>query len=116
MTTVYVTNKWEKTLVDEYAYKPYTFPVNESVEVPIEIARHIFGYGSENKEPFWLDSVLLKQRMTFLAGWKFLQNLALPNLCQYRIAPYPRRLTKYPHLSHYGGWGEKSNKPLNYGN
>ena len=50
MTTVYVTNKWDKPLVDEYAYKPYEFPVNESVEVPVEVARHIFGYGSENKE------------------------------------------------------------------
>ena len=51
MTTVYVTNKWDKPLVDEYAFKPYTFPVNESVEIPVEVARHIFGYGSENKEP-----------------------------------------------------------------
>lgn len=51
MTTVYVTNKTDKVLVDEYAFKQYKFPVNETVEIPVEVARHIFGYGSESKEP-----------------------------------------------------------------
>jgi hypothetical protein len=50
MTTIYVTNKTDKVLVDEYAFKQYKFPVNITVEVPIEVARHIFGYGSDNKE------------------------------------------------------------------
>jgi hypothetical protein len=51
MTTVYVTNKTDKVLVDEYAFKQYKFLLNETVEIPVEVARHIFGYGSENKEP-----------------------------------------------------------------
>lgn len=51
MTTVYVTNRSEKTLVDEYAYKTYKFPVNETVEVDVSVARHLFGYEQEDKLP-----------------------------------------------------------------
>lgn len=51
MTTVYVTNRGEKTLIDEYAFKTYKFPVNESVEVDIAVARHLFGYEQEDKLP-----------------------------------------------------------------
>ena len=51
MTTVYVTNRGEKPMIDEYAYKTYKFPVNESVEVDVAVARHLFGYGEENKVP-----------------------------------------------------------------
>ena len=51
MTTVYVTNRSDKTLIDEYAYKTYKFPVNESVEVPVAVAGHLFGYEQEDKVP-----------------------------------------------------------------
>ena len=51
MTTVYVTNQGEKTLIDEYAFKTYKFPVNEPVEVDIAVARHLFGYEQEDKLP-----------------------------------------------------------------
>ena len=51
MTTVYVTNRGEKPLIDEYAFKTYKFPVNESVEVPVGVARHLFGYEQEDKLP-----------------------------------------------------------------
>ena len=51
MTTVYVTNRGEKALIDEYAYKTYKFPVNEPVEVGVDVARHLFGYEQEDKVP-----------------------------------------------------------------
>ena len=51
MTTVYVTNRSGKALIHEYAFNNYTFPVNESVEISIEMARHVFGYEQENKLP-----------------------------------------------------------------
>lgn len=51
MTTVYVTNRGEKTLIDEYAYKTYKFPVDEPVEVDVSVARHLFGYEQEDKLP-----------------------------------------------------------------
>jgi hypothetical protein len=51
MTTVYVTNRSEKPLIDEYAFQTYKFPVNEAVEVDIAVARHLFGYEQEDKLP-----------------------------------------------------------------
>ena len=51
MTTVYVTNRSDKALIDEYAYKTYKFPVNETVEVDVAVARHLFGYGEQDKLP-----------------------------------------------------------------
>jgi hypothetical protein len=60
MTTVYVTNKSDKPLVDEYAYKTITFPVNETVEVPVAIARHLFGYEQEDKVPAMVRIGLIK--------------------------------------------------------
>jgi hypothetical protein len=51
MTTVYVTNRGEKALIDEYAYKTYKFSVNEPVEVSVDVARHLFGYEQEDKVP-----------------------------------------------------------------
>ena len=50
MTTVYVTNKWDKPITFSFEYVWYTFPVGETVEVPLEAARHIFGYQHEDKE------------------------------------------------------------------
>ena len=52
MTTVYVTNKNFKPLVVDYGGKDVAFPVNETVEIPLVAARHIFGYGDDNKEPY----------------------------------------------------------------
>ena len=52
MTTVYVTNKNFKPLVVDYGGKDVTFPTNETVEIPLEAARHIFGYGNDKKEPY----------------------------------------------------------------
>ena len=51
MTTIYVTNRSDKALIHNYAFKDYTFPVNESVEISVEMARHVFGYEQENKLP-----------------------------------------------------------------
>jgi hypothetical protein len=48
---VYVTNRSDKEHEDGFAGVRYTFPPGESVQVPEEAARHIFGYGEEDKEP-----------------------------------------------------------------
>jgi hypothetical protein len=77
MMTVYVTNNWDKPIVDEYAYKAYTFPVNESVEVPVEIARHIFGYGSENKEPFLARLGFAKTKNDIPSGLEILAKFSI---------------------------------------
>ena len=49
---VFVTNNSEKKLTAEFAYKEYEFPVGVSVEIPVRAAKHIFGYGDDNKEPY----------------------------------------------------------------
>jgi len=49
---VYVTNNSDKELVSEYSYTEYKFPVGKTVAVPHNAAKHIFGYGQENKEPY----------------------------------------------------------------
>ena len=49
---VYITNNSDKKLVAGYAYKEYVFPVGDTVAIPPEAARHIFGYGDSNKEPY----------------------------------------------------------------
>ena len=52
MEEVFVTNNSGQTLVAEFNYREITFPVGESVKVPINAAKHIFGFGAENKEPY----------------------------------------------------------------
>jgi hypothetical protein len=49
MTTVYVTNRGEKPLIQDFAFTNYKFPVDEPVEISIEMARHVFGYEQEDK-------------------------------------------------------------------
>lgn len=49
---VYVTNNSDKALVVSFEFKNVDFPVGESVQVSVQAARHIFGYGDENKEPY----------------------------------------------------------------
>ena len=49
---VFVTNNSGQKLVAEFNYRDYEFPVDETVEVPVNAAKHIFGFGAENKEPY----------------------------------------------------------------
>jgi hypothetical protein len=72
MSTVYVTNRWEKPVAFDYAFKPYTFAVGETVEVPVEVANHIFGYGAEDKEPYMARLGLIKTRNDIPDGLKII--------------------------------------------
>ena len=49
---VYVTNNSEQRLVAKFEYKDIEFPVGESVQVSAQAAKHIFGFGVDNKEPY----------------------------------------------------------------
>ena len=49
---VFVTNNSEKKLTAEFAYEEYNFPVGVTVALSPLAARHIFGYGDSNKEPY----------------------------------------------------------------
>ena len=52
MSNIFVTNRSDKKLKDGYAGVFYSFPKDETVEIPEDVARHIFGYGDDNKEPY----------------------------------------------------------------
>jgi len=52
MSMVYVTNTGDTKLRDGCGGIFYDFPKDETVEIPLEAAKHIFGYMNPNKEPF----------------------------------------------------------------
>jgi len=52
MSNIFVTNHTDKTHKDGYGGVFYVFEPNKTVEIPVEVARHIFGYGEDNKEPY----------------------------------------------------------------
>jgi hypothetical protein len=49
---IFVTNKGSDTLVGKYVDQRIEFPPNKSVPVEPVVARHIFGYGDDNKIPY----------------------------------------------------------------
>jgi hypothetical protein len=52
MSTIFVTNNSDKKLTDGFSGVFYEFPKGKTVEIPEEVARHVFGYGDDNKEPY----------------------------------------------------------------
>jgi hypothetical protein len=52
MSTVWITNTSETALEDGCAGVRYNFAPATPLEVPLEVARHVFGYQAEDKEPF----------------------------------------------------------------
>lgn len=73
--TVFVTNRWERDIAFTYAFKPYLFPLGETVEVPMEAARHIFGYGEQDKEPYMAQLALIRTRNDIPDGLKALAKI-----------------------------------------
>jgi hypothetical protein len=57
---MYVTNKWNRDLVVDYACKELCFPVGKTIEVSEHCVRHIFGYGAENKETYMAQIGIIK--------------------------------------------------------
>jgi hypothetical protein len=51
--SVFVTNRGMKH-ISRYCGQNYVFNTNEEVEIPLEAAKHIFGYGDDNKEPYFV--------------------------------------------------------------
>jgi hypothetical protein len=51
--TIFVTNKGIPA-TGRYDGVEYTFDTNKEVELSLEAAKHIFGYGDDNKEPYFV--------------------------------------------------------------
>jgi hypothetical protein len=77
MQTVYVTNKWEKPITFSYNYISYTFPVGESVEVPLEAVCHIFGHNDPDKEPYMARLAMIQTKADIPAGLKILEKILI---------------------------------------
>jgi hypothetical protein len=76
MSNIFVTNHSDKPLKDGFCGTKYEFKVGETVEIPVEAAAHIFGYGNDNKEPYlarlgWAKtSNDLEEGLKHLAKWE----------------------------------------------
>jgi hypothetical protein len=51
MSEVWVTNASKEHFEDMWHGDKYTFPAGKSVNVPLEVARHVFGYGLVDRVP-----------------------------------------------------------------
>ena len=51
--TVFVTNKGIPAS-GRFEGVEYTFETNKEIEISLEAAKHIFGYGDDNKEPYFV--------------------------------------------------------------
>ncbi len=76
MLTIFVTNNSDKTLVDGWNGVEYTFKPNSTVEIPEVVAKHVFGYGDNDKEPYlarlgWIKSKNdLEEGLALLSKWE----------------------------------------------
>jgi hypothetical protein len=54
MSDLYVTNNGVEPLVDSYDGTSYEFLPGKEVQIPEIVAKHVFGYGDDNKEPYFV--------------------------------------------------------------
>jgi hypothetical protein len=77
MQTLYVTNRWERPITFSHNFKPYTFPVGETIEVPEDAVRHIFGHGDANKQPYLVQLALIQTQNDIPKGMKALEKILI---------------------------------------
>jgi hypothetical protein len=81
MSNIFVTNNTDKLHKDGYGGVFYVFEPAKTIEIPVEAARHIFGYGVDNKEPYLAR-----------LGWMITSNdldKALENLSKWELSTEP---------------------------
>ena len=99
--TVFVTNRSNTVLRDGYGGVFYDFVKDQTVEIPLHVAQHVFGYGKPDKEPFlsrlgWIKSHAdLKTGLELLAQFDISeqqpeQNRSLPSA----VSVVPLRIEK----------------------
>ena len=52
MSNIFVTNNSDQDLKDGFGGVFYHFKKGSTTEIPEEVARHIFGYGDDDKQPY----------------------------------------------------------------
>jgi hypothetical protein len=86
--TVYVRNNSQDTLSDSFDGVKYDFIPGKEIELPEVVAKHIFGYGDDNKEPYLVRLGWMKMSNEFDA--------AMQKLCKFSFSKEP---SKPVHLS-----------------
>ena len=77
MSTLYVTNQSGNLLEFDFEFKTIQFPKGKTVEITEKAARHIFGYGSENKEPFLARLGFAKTKNDIPSGLEILAKFSI---------------------------------------
>ena len=52
MSNIFVTNNGSAVFKDSFDGKQFSFEPGKPVEIPLLAAKHIFGYGDDNKSPY----------------------------------------------------------------
>ena len=89
MTTIFVRNNGPHVLNDSFNGVSYAFEPGKEIEVPEVAAKHIFGYGDDNKEPYLVRLGWMKMSNQF--------NLAMEKLMEFSFSKEPS--AKQVHLS-----------------
>lgn len=77
MTTVYVTNNWDRTIESDFEYVTYNLPPGGMIEMSEEAARHIFGYQKDNKE-FYMARLGIIQTMNDIPkGYEVMKKISI---------------------------------------
>jgi hypothetical protein len=83
---MWVTNNSEHDLEDGYDGKRYLFAKGQSVDVPLVVCHHVFGYGDDKKEPYlrrlgWMASNQdLQKALARLHSFSFSSEQPKPNV------------------------------------
>ena len=88
MTTVFVRNNGENTFTDSFNGTVYEFLPSKELEIPEIAAKHIFGYGDDDKEPYLVRLGWMKMNTDY--------HLAMEKLSQFSFS---RESSKPVHLS-----------------
>ena len=108
--SIYVTNNGDKTFSGNFDYKVVDFPVGETVEISVECAMHLFGYGVDNKYDVLVRNNWLKmsnemdKAMSELAKFSFNSEPPRKN----HLSPVIERVVPMP--SNKGGKGAKAQR------
>ena len=76
MSNIFVTNNSDQDLHDGFGGVFYDFKIGSTVEIPENVAQHIFGYGDDVKQPYlarlgWAKTANdLKEGLDRLSKWE----------------------------------------------
>lgn len=88
MTTIFVCNNGSDALTDAFDGTQYVFEPGQEVEIPEIAAKHIFGYGEDDKAPYLVR-----------LGWMKMNTDEPRAMAKLREFSFARERTKNVHLS-----------------